>query len=39
MIAVVRDSPVNGSNSANAASDGIVYSTPVRPITTTRIGR
>ena len=29
MIAVRRDSPVYGNNNANAASDGIVYSTPV----------
>src|SRR5581483_1537084 len=31
MSAVVRDSPVIGRSSAKAASDGIVYSTPVTP--------
>ena len=37
MIAVQRDSPVHGSSNANAASDGIVYSTPVVAITIDRV--
>ena len=31
--AVVRDNPVHGIRNTNSAIDGIVYSTPVTPMT------